>query len=162
MASETNSYFDWLWITTAYLKKKKEQLSILGVSLQNLHFYLECFNTNSVFSKFSKQLHTFTWAWSILPSARPCTSISQYQYRLGDEWIKSSPVEKDFGLLVDEKWDVSRKCPLTAQEANHILGCIKKCGQIKGGDSTALHCSWETPARVLCPHLGPLALRRTF
>ncbi|GAB0183583.1 triadin [Grus japonensis] len=71
-------------------------------------------------------------------------------YSLGGDWIESSPEERDLGVLVDEKLNMSWQSVLTHPGLHQ-----KKCDQqIKGGNSAPLLCSHDTPPGVLRPALG--------
>jgi len=72
----------------------------------------------------------------------------KYEYRLGREWIESSPEEKDLGVLADEKLSVTRQCELAAQKANRILGCIKSSVASRSREGILSLCS-----SLVRPHL---------
>ena len=48
------------------------------------------------------------------------------QHRLGSTWLGSSSVERDQGVLVDSKLNVSEQCAALASKANRMLRCIYK------------------------------------
>ncbi len=48
------------------------------------------------------------------------------QYRLGDDQLERSSMEKDLGVLVDNRLAMSQQCALMAKKANGILKCFKK------------------------------------
>jgi len=64
-------------------------------------------------------------------------------------------VERDLGVLGDDRVTMSQQCAPDAKKADGILGCIEECGQqVEGGSPSPLICPGEAPSGVLCPVLG--------
>jgi len=70
------------------------------------------------------------------------------KYRLGGEWIESSPEEKDLRVLVHEKLNMTWQCALTAQKASCALGCIKSSVASRAREGILALCS-----ALVRPHL---------
>ncbi|CAM5112667.1 unnamed protein product [Eretmochelys imbricata] len=69
-------------------------------------------------------------------------------YRLGTECLGSNCAEKDLGVTVDKKLDMSQQCVLVAKKANNILGCISRGIASRSRDVIVPLCS-----TLVRPHL---------
>jgi len=52
-------------------------------------------------------------------------SNTSHKYKLGDEWLETSPAERGLGVLVDSRIHMRQQCALASKRAIQILGCIK-------------------------------------
>ncbi|KAF7239500.1 RNA-directed DNA polymerase from mobile element jockey [Varanus komodoensis] len=49
-----------------------------------------------------------------------------HKCRLGDKWLESSTCERDLGVLVDCRLNMSQQCDAVVKRANATLGCIAR------------------------------------
>ena len=54
-----------------------------------------------------------------------------HSYRTGDIWLSNTTNEKDLGIVVDHKLNMSQQCDIAAKKANAIFGCINRSITLK-------------------------------
>ncbi|TRZ18575.1 hypothetical protein HGM15179_008487 [Zosterops borbonicus] len=74
----------------------------------------------------------------------------KHKYRLGREWMESSPKEKNLGVLLGENLNRTHQCALRAQKAKRVLGCITSSVGSREREEILSPCSALTRSHLEC------------
>jgi len=75
-------------------------------------------------------------------------SNTRHKYKLGEEWLQSSPTKRDLGVLVGSRVNRSQQWALAAQRANPTPGCIQPSMTSRARERIVPVCS-----ALVWPHL---------
>ena len=71
-----------------------------------------------------------------------------HNYKMGDTWCNNTTSEKDLGIVVEQKLNMSQQCDAATKKANAILGHINRSVVSKSHEVLVSVCS-----ALIRPHL---------